>query len=111
MTGERVLAKQDVVIISHHALTDGRQGQLQMTPYRFILTIEAQSESVPFGLLARVENATHEKRGLPGYLLVCKDFRVISIFFLSTESLDAMNLLFKRHLFPSKLRCCHRTNI
>jgi hypothetical protein len=40
MTGERVLAKQDVVIISHHALTDGRQGQLQMTPYRFILTIE-----------------------------------------------------------------------
>jgi hypothetical protein len=70
---------------------------------------QQQSESVPFGLLARVENATHEKRGLPGYLLVCKDFRVISIFFLSTESLDAMNLLFKRHLFPSKLRCCHHT--
>jgi hypothetical protein len=40
LTGERVLAQHDVVIISHHALTDGRQGQLQMTPYRFVLTIE-----------------------------------------------------------------------
>jgi hypothetical protein len=38
LSGERLLTKQENVLIAHHhSLTEGRWGQLHMTPYRFIL--------------------------------------------------------------------------
>ncbi len=59
---------------------------------------------MPLGLVMRVEPAKHEERGLSGYLVVCKDFRTISLFFLHPEALETMSSLFKHVLFPPKLR-------
>jgi hypothetical protein len=53
--------------------------------------------------LTKVESAKHEERDLSGFLLSCKDFRVISLFFLHPESLGTINSLFKHLLFPPKI--------
>lgn len=52
----------------------------------------------------RVEGAKHAQRGLIGYLLACKDFRTISLFFLNPEELESVSLLFKHILFPTTIR-------
>jgi hypothetical protein len=66
--------------------------------------VQDACEFVPLGLVSRVESAKHEDRNLPGYSLVCKDFRTISIFFLHTEALEALSAHFKQVLFPQKIR-------
>ena len=76
-----------------------------LTPFCFFKYVQqnAQDESVPLSLLAKVESAKHEERDLSGFLLSCKDFRVISLFFLHPESLGTINSLFKHLLFPPKI--------
>jgi hypothetical protein len=69
-----------------------------------MVSLQDQTDSIPLGLVMRVETTKHEERALPGYLIVCKDFRTVSVFFLHPESLETMNSLFKHILFPPKIR-------
>jgi hypothetical protein len=45
LSGERLLTRQENVLIAqHHSLTEGRWGQLHMTPYRFILLTKVSTQ-------------------------------------------------------------------
>ncbi len=42
LSGERLLTKQENVLMSHHSLSEGRWGQLHMTLYRFIFSTKVR---------------------------------------------------------------------
>jgi hypothetical protein len=60
-------------------------------------------ESVPLAMVMRIEPARHEERNLAGFVLECKDFRAVSMFFLRPEPVKTLTNLFKQHLFPQQI--------
>jgi len=51
----------------------------------------------------RVEPARHEERNLAGFVIECKDFRTLSMFFLYPEPVKALTNLFKQHICPQQI--------
>jgi hypothetical protein len=59
---------------------------------------------VPLAVVVKLEQAKHEERHLLGFLLTCKDLRIISLFFLQPQAYKATQKIFKHFLFPTKLK-------
>lgn len=102
--GERVLTKQEGVLFSHHALHQGKWGHLWITNFRLIFAVKKKKNSVPLAVVVKLDQAKHEERHLLGFLLTCKDFRIISLFFLQPQAHKATQKIFKHFLFPTKLK-------
>jgi hypothetical protein len=65
---------------------------------------QKKKNSVPLAVVVKLDQAKHEERHLLGFLLTCKDFRIISLFFLQPQAHKATQKIFKHFLFPTKLK-------
>jgi hypothetical protein len=61
------------------------------------------SDCVPLAMVMKVEQVRHAEQDLPGFALKCKDFRSVTVFFLTTEVHKAISAIFKQRLCPAKL--------
>ncbi len=58
---------------------------------------------MPLAMVMKVEQVRHAEQDLPGFALKCKDFRSVSVFFLTAELHKAISAIFKQRLCPAKL--------
>ncbi|ELR15043.1 Protein-tyrosine-phosphatase [Acanthamoeba castellanii str. Neff] len=107
IAGEQLLhgggSSEPDVLFAHHALRDCRRGALWVTNYRLIFIAQEMSDCVPLAMVMKVEQVRHAEQDLPGFALKCKDFRSVSVFFLTTELHKAISAIFKQRLCPAKL--------